>query len=88
MSKTVNFTVQDIKALEVLELEQAQAMGHALLDQSGTSKAPIKPEKVAYLHRSINDARCTIDVAYVFYNMLLKGEGLGSITSRYSKKFA
>ena len=83
MAKPVNFTIEDIKVLEKLALEEAQAMGHALIDQSGSSKAPIKPEKVAYLHRSVDKALTTVDVAYVFYNMLLKGEGLGSITSRY-----
>lgn len=83
MAKPVNFTIEDIKVLEKLAVDEAKTMGHLLLDQSTTGKAPIKPEKVAYLHRSVDNATTTIDIAYVFYNMLLKGEGLGSITSRY-----
>lgn len=81
--KTNNFTIEDIKVLEKLEVDDARAMGHALLEQCTEGRAPVKPEKVAYLRRSLDNAKTTIDIAYVFYNMLLKGEGLGSIRSRY-----
>lgn len=88
MSKFQNFTKEDIDAMAAMDFDSAKAFGHELITKAETSEAPIKADKCRYLHGSVDRARNTMDLLGLFYNMLLSGEGLGSVDSRYSKKFA
>jgi len=90
MSKaTANFTADDLKTLETAEsMEAAQEMLHAIVEKAAGSKYAIKPEKVAQLHTNINAARSKNDVIRIGWNMLMSGEGLSTIGSKYQRKFA
>jgi len=89
MSKTKfqNFTQEDITSMSAMSFEIAKSFAHELITKAESSESPIKPDKCRYLHGSVDRARTNADLIYLFYNMLLSGEGLGSITSSYSKKF-
>ena len=89
MSKATNFTAEDLQVLNTAEtLEAAQTMLHAIVDKAATGKSPIKPEKVAQLHRNINAAASKDEVIRTGWNMLMSGEGLATISSKYQRKFA
>jgi phage shock protein A len=90
MSKaTANFTADDLKPLETAEsMEAAQTLLHSIVDNAAVSKAAIKPEKVAALHRNINNARNKAEVIAIGWNMLLAGEKLSSVVSKYQRKYA
>ena len=86
--KFQNFTKADIDTMAAMDFESAKVFGHELIAKAETSKAPIKADKCRYLHNSVDRARNTMDLLGLFYNMLLSGEGLASVSSRYSRKFA
>lgn len=89
MSKATNFTAEDLQVLNTAEtLEAAQTMLHAIVDKAATGKSPIKPEKVAQLHRNIDAAASKNEVIRTGWNMLMSGEGLATISSTYQRKFA
>lgn len=89
MSKVTNFTAEDLNAVNAAEsMEAAQTLLHAIVDKAAVSKSAIKPEKVAALHRNINAARDKNEVVAIGWNMLMAGEGLASISSKYQRKYA
>ena len=90
MSKTTaNFTAEDLAPIAAAEsMEAAQTLLHAIVDKAAVSKAAIKPEKVAALHRNINNARNKNEVVAIGWNMLLAGEKLSSVSSKYQRKYA
>jgi hypothetical protein len=90
MSKApANFTAADLKTLETAEnKESAQTLLHAIVEKAGTGDYAIRPEKVAALHRNINLARSKTEVISIGWNMLLSGEKLSSINSKYQKRYA
>lgn len=86
---TANFTADDLKPLDAAESkEAAQTMLHAIVEKAAGSKYAIKPEKVAALHRNINAARNKTEVVAIGWNMLLAGEKLSSVSSKYQKRYA
>lgn len=88
---TKNFTQADLKVLETAtSKESAQDLMHALVNKasSGEIEYPIKPEKAEALHRNINAARSKSEVIAIGWNMLLAGEKLSTIGSRYQKRYA
>lgn len=68
-------------------LEEAQIAATAILGKMNNKSTPMKPEKVSYLTRNIQNARTKVDVMMIVYNMFLAGEGLSSTGSHYQKKF-
>jgi hypothetical protein len=89
MSKTTNFTAEDLtKVSAAATKEAAQEILHAIIDRAAVSKSAIKPEKVAALHRNVNNARDKNEVVAIGWNMMLSGEGLSSINSKYQKRYA
>lgn len=89
MSKATNFTADDLAVLNTAEsMEAAQTLLHAIVDKAAVSKSAIKPEKVAALHRNINAARNKAEVIAIGWNMLLAGEKLASVGSKYQRKYA
>ena len=88
MSKVTNFTTDDLNAVSSADsMESAQALLHAIVDKAAVSKSAIKPEKVAALHRNINAARNKAEVVAIGWNMMLAGEGLASVNSKYQRKY-
>jgi predicted lipid-binding transport protein (Tim44 family) len=90
MSKaTANFTAADLKPLETAaSKEAAQELLHAIVEKAAVSTSAIKPEKVAALHRNIDNARNKNEVVAIAWNMLLSGERLSSVVSKYQRKYA
>lgn len=89
MSSTHNFTADDLKVLETATTkEDAQTMLHAVVDKAAVGKYALKAEKVAALHRNINNARSKAEVITIGWNMLLSGEGFATVGSKYQKRFA
>lgn len=88
IAKFQNFSKADIDAIAEMDYEAAKEFSHGLIDRASKSKKPIRQEKCQYLHNSVDRARNVNELLVLFYNMLLSGEGLGSISSRYGKKFA
>ena len=88
MSNT-NFTSADLDKVNTAESkEAAQELMHKIVDQAAEGKYAIKPEKVAALHRNINNARNKNEVVAIGWNMLLAGEKLSSVSSKYQRKYA
>lgn len=67
-------------------LQEAQIAATAILGKMNHKATPMKPEKVSYLTRSIQNARTKTDVSMIVYNMFLSGEGLASVSSVYQKR--
>ena len=90
MSKApANFTAADLKTLETAEnKESAQALLRAIVDRAATGDYAIKSDKVVALHRNINNARSKTEVIAIGWNMLLAGEKLASVNSRYQNRYA
>jgi hypothetical protein len=90
MSKaTQNFTAEDLKSLETAaDAERAKVLLRAIVEKASTSKYPIKPEKVQALYNNIARARNKNEVVAIGWNMLLVGEGLASVNSKYQKRYA
>lgn len=85
-----NFTREDLIPIERAKtLEEAQQMAMIVLDKMHPSISDhgIKPEKWFYLSRQINESRRKNNVLEIMFNILLAGEGLASVTSRYQAKF-
>lgn len=81
------FEVTDIKRIEnATSVGEAREMLIEILDRSKKSKRPIRAEKDLYLRRSIERAPDVMEVVAIAYNMLLAGEGLASLDSRYFMK--
>jgi hypothetical protein len=86
---TANFTAQDLKVLEsAATKEAAQELMHGVVNKAAEGKYAIKPEKVAALHRNIDNARSKAEVIAIGWNMLLSGEGFAAVGSKYQKRYA
>jgi predicted lipid-binding transport protein (Tim44 family) len=84
-----NFTAADLKPLEsATTKESAQAILHAIVDKAAEGDYAIKTDKVTVLHRNINNARSKNEVIAIGWNMLLSGERLASVDSKYQKRYA
>ena len=78
-----NFTPADIKELETMsDLDAMKARAAELIQTP--SKKPIKPEKVHYYLRQLENMSRPVEVISLMYNMLLGGEGHGVIGSKHS----
>jgi len=89
MKAKANFTPADIKTLEAVDSkEAAQLLLKKIVEQAAVSEYPIKPEKVQALFRQISIARNKTEVIAIGYNMLLAGEGLATVNSRYQNRYA
>ena len=71
-----------LNSMAGLDVDTAKAQAIELINDTGTSD-----KKKVYLTRQVEGARSTDDVIALLYNMLLAGEGLGSIKSNYNKRF-
>jgi DNA-binding transcriptional regulator YdaS (Cro superfamily) len=86
---TANFTASDLKVLETATTKEvAQELLRGIVNKAAEGKYAIKPEKVAALHRNINNARSKNEVVAIGWNMLLAGENLSSVNSKYQKRYA
>ena len=84
-----NFTASDLKVLETATTKEvAQELLRGIVNKAAEGKYAIKPEKVAALHRNINNARSKNEVVAIGWNMLLAGENLSSVNSKYQKRYA
>lgn len=84
-----NFTIEDIKKIEAAESrDHAQELLRKIVEAAATGEYPIKPEKVQALYRQILGARDKNEVIAIGYNMLLAGEGLSTVGSRYQNRYA
>lgn len=81
----VNFTPEDIKALErIRDLPTLKARALSLI--TNPSKKPIKPEKQAYFQNRLEGMRTPYQIIKLMYDLLLSGEGLGVQGSKYSTR--
>ena len=81
--KRDNFTVDDIKALEkIRDLETIKARAKELI--KGFPDRRMKPEKIDYFYNRINSLFSPMQVIKLMYDLLLAGEGMKTIGSRYS----
>jgi hypothetical protein len=88
-TKVINFTAEDLKRVEAAETKElAQQILDAIIDASANSKSPTSAEKVRALHVQVSRARNKNEVIAIGYNMLLSGEGLSTLGSRYQSRFA
>jgi hypothetical protein len=77
-----NFTIDDIKELEVMtDLQVAKEKAMKMVQGTDTS-AKITPAKKQYFMRKINSARTVFQLVDMFYQMLLSGEGHGRIGTK------
>ena len=82
-----NFTVEQIKEIENADsLQTARVLLNTIIENSSTGQRPIKPSKRQYLLNQVQGTRKILDVAAIAYNMLLAGEGLNVIGSKYFSK--
>jgi predicted lipid-binding transport protein (Tim44 family) len=85
----VNFTAAELETVSTASTKEvAQELLHAIVNKAAEGKYAIKPEKVAALHRNIDNARDKKEVIAIGWNMLLAGEGLASVSSKYQRKYA
>ena len=83
-----NFTQADLaKLTEAKDREHAQTLLRAIVEAAGQGEHPIKPEKVQQLFNNISHARSKNEVIAIGWNMLLAGEGLATMGSKYQKRF-
>lgn len=84
----MNVSEKDLKTVDNAKtLQEAQIAATAILGKMNHKATPMKPEKVSYLTRNIQNARSKVDVMMIVYNMFLSGEGLSSTGSHYQKRF-
>lgn len=87
-NQAMNFTAQDLKRVEAAETKElAQQILDAIIDAAAQGVRPIRAEKARALHVQVSLARDKNAVLAIGYNMLLAGEGLASIRSRYQARF-
>jgi hypothetical protein len=72
----------EINILAKMPVDAAKAKAAEMIAATRTSDV-----KKAYLMRQVGQARTSMDLAGILYNMVLKGEGNGVQGSGYSKKF-
>lgn len=81
--KRDNFTVADIKDLEkIRDLETIKARARELI--KGKPDRRMKPEKIDYFYNKIDTLTSPMKVIKLMYDLLLAGEGMKTIGSRYS----
>lgn len=81
--KRDNFTIDDIKALEkIRDLETIKARAKELV--KGFPDRRMKAEKIDYFYNRIDRLASPIQVIKLMYDLLLAGEGMKTIGSRYS----
>lgn len=81
--KQDNFTIDDIKALEqIRDLETIKAKARELI--KGKPDRRMKPEKIDYFYNKIDTLTSPMQVIKLMYDLLLAGEGMKTIGSRYS----
>lgn len=81
--KRDNFTIDDIKALEkIRDLETIKARAKELV--KGFPDRRMKPEKIDYFYNRIDSLFSPMQVIKLMYDLLLAGEGMKTIGSRYS----
>ena len=87
--KTSNFTIADIKELEIMtDVSEMKAKVTELL--TAESKHPIKPEKLTFFLNRINAMSSKLQIIKFMYDLLLSGEGfsvIGSTNSTESNSF-
>jgi hypothetical protein len=84
-----NFNQADVKKLEsAADVDAAREMLNAIIEKATTGEHVIKAEKANYLRRQVEGARSKADVIAIAWNMLLAGEGLASVNSKYQKRYA
>lgn len=71
-----------VKALQGMSVEQAMAAASELISSSKTSEA-----RKAKLLMNIQSSRTTDDVLRLMYNVLLAGDGMSTVNSKWQKKF-
>jgi hypothetical protein len=78
-----NFSIDDIKKMEKMtDVNQMKAYAKELI--STPSQKPMRPEKIAWLNKTIDSKRKPIDVIKLMYDLMLGGEGKHVIGSRHS----
>ena len=81
--KRDNFTIDDIKALErIRDLETIKTRAKELI--KGFPDRRMKPEKIDYFYNRIDSLASPMQVIKLMYDLLLAGEGMKTIGSRYS----
>jgi hypothetical protein len=81
--KRDNFTVADIKDLEkIRDLETIKAKARELI--KGKPDRRMKPEKIDYFYNKVDTLTSPMKVIKLMYDLLLAGEGMKTIGSRYS----
>lgn len=81
--KKDNFTIDDIKQLEkIKDLETIKARARELI--KGFPDRRMKPEKIDYFYNRIDSLFSPMQVIKLMYDLLLAGEGMKTIGSRYS----
>jgi len=80
---STNFTIDDIKKLErISDLNKMKLFAKQLI--STPSQKPMRPEKVAWLTKTIDSKKTPMQVIKLMYDLLLGGEGSSVIGSRHS----
>ena len=79
--------VHDIEKMKSAS-EAKQAAIRILDNAKDDKKHPLKPTKYQYLIKRNIKQNSVIGVVTILYNMILSGEGLSTLTSKYQKKFA
>ncbi len=83
--KRDNFTVADIKDLEkIRDLETIKARAKELI--KGKPDRRMKKEKINYFYNRIDVLTSPLKVIKLMYDLLLAGEGMKTIGSRYSTR--
>jgi hypothetical protein len=81
--KRDNFSIDDIKQLEkIKDLETIKARARELI--KGFPDRRMKPEKIDYFYNRIDSLFSPMQVIKLMYDLLLAGEGMKTIGSRYS----
>lgn len=81
--KRDNFSIDDIKQLErIKDLETIKARARELV--KGKPDRRMKPEKIDYFYNKIDSLTSPMKVIKLMYDLLLAGEGMKTIGTRYS----
>jgi hypothetical protein len=81
----VNFTADQINKLAAIrDLPTLKARAKAMIGTN--SKRPMKPEKIEYFKDRIDQGTSATGIIKLMYDLLLSGEGLRTIGSKYSTK--
>jgi len=80
--QTNSFTGDDINRIATMPLDAAKAAAIDIINNSTTTNP-----RAETLRRNVGKTRDSGKVAYLLYNMLLAGEGLSTIGSRYQSHF-